>query len=581
MATPTPTPMTTSIYGMTSLEIPCCLCGTLITANAANQCSTCLAQEYNLQERLQRGPGGAEHIIIYQCRQCRRYQRNPKTFELIEPESPELLSICLKHIPALSSHSDSIKLIEAGWVWTEPHSMRFKLKLTVRTEIQNVQIQQRVIVEMHCRFKQCPDCNREFTNRTWQAVVQLRQRRTDDAPKKGLAALEMVLAKNHDIRKDVLSIETIKDGFDFYFLSLVHAQRFSGYLQRAAPMRAKISKKLVSADWTNNTANIKSCLMCDIVPFCRDDLILIDKRVKGKLAGRLAVVTKVSSVIHLMDASPKRENLADSQMELSPDAYYKYEKLYTVLQAAHRAVRFVVLDVELCNESSQGGSGSGGTTAATSTEPPLYQGPNQGPSSTAAVHKHALADVQVARESDFGSNDETFNCVTHLGNLIRPGDVVLGYDLTATVGGDWEMEESFHNSFVLPDVVLVKKIAGAGGSSEAEQTSVNRKSEPVKGRMTKKKERRRRRYEGKKSKELEESAVRMGFLGGDNNDRDKTADFDRELENDPELAEEVAALEKTFGSLGTMDEEIAPESEALPDSNESPPEEESPSEEEK
>jgi nonsense-mediated mRNA decay protein 3 len=423
---------------------------------------------------------------------------------------------------------------------------------------------------MHCRFKQCPDCNREFTNRTWQAVVQLRQRRTDDAPKKGLAALEMVLAKNHDIRKDVLSIETIKDGFDFYFLSLVHAQRFSGYLQRAAPMRAKISKKLVSADWTNNTANIKSCLMCDIVPFCRDDLILIDKRVKGKLAGRLAVVTKVSSVIHLMDASPKRENLGDSQMELSPDSYYKYEKLYTVLQAAHRATRFVVLDVELCNESQGGGGGGGGS------DEPTYQGPNQGPSSTAAVHKHALADVQVARESDFGSNDETFNCVTHLGNLIRPGDIVLGYDLTATVGGDWEMEEAFHNSFVLPDVVLVKKIAG-GGSVEPVD-----KSEPVKGRITKKKARRNRRYNGKKSQELEESAVRMGFLGGDDDDRDKTADFDRELANDPELAEEVAALEKTFGSLGKMDEDPEPEAEPLPDSEESPlEEEESPPEEEK
>jgi nonsense-mediated mRNA decay protein 3 len=144
---------------------------------------------------------------------------------------------------------------------------------------------------------------------------------------------------------------TIKDGFDFYFLSLVHAQRFSGYLQRAAPMRAKISKKLVSADWTNNTANIKSCLMCDIVPFCRDDLILIDKRVKGKLAGRLAVVTKVSSVIHLMDASPKRENLADSQMELSPDSYYKYEKLYTTELPPRSA--FVVLDVELYNKSQR------------------------------------------------------------------------------------------------------------------------------------------------------------------------------------------------------------------------------------
>jgi nonsense-mediated mRNA decay protein 3 len=355
----------------------------------------------------------------------------------------------------------------------------------------------------------------------------------------------------------VLKIETIKDGFDFYFLTLVHAQSFSRYLQQAAPMRVRINKKLVSADWTNNTANIKSCIACDLVPFCRDDLVLIHKGVKGKLAGRLAVVTKVSSVIHLMDASPKRENLADSQMELSPDAYYKYEKSYSVLQAAHRAVRFVVLDVELCNETQGGGD-----------ENQLYQGP----SSTAAVHKHALADVQVARESDFGSNDETFNCVTHLGNLIRPGDVVLGYDLTATVGGDWELEESFHNSFVLPDVVLIKKVAGGGSEEQG-----NQKSEPVKGRETKKKQRRRRRYEGKKSHELEESAMRMGFFDGDD-DKDKTADFDRELENDPELAEEVAALEKTFGSLGKMgddeDTEPEPEPNPLPGSAESPPAEE-------
>jgi nonsense-mediated mRNA decay protein 3 len=544
------------LNAFTAIEIPCCLCGTLILPNAANQCETCLAQEYDLQERLQQGPTGADYIVIHQCRKCRRYQRNPKTFELVEPESPELLSICLKHIPALSSHSDSIKLIEAGWVWTEPHSMRFKVKLTVRTEIQNVQIQQRVIVEMKCKFNQCPDCNREFTNRTWQAVVQLRQRRTDDAPKRGLAALEMVLAKSKDIRKHVLRIETMKDGFDFYFLTLVHAQRFSGYLQQAAPMRVKISKKLVSQDFTNNIANIKTTVSCDLVPFCRDDLILIHKAVKGKLAGRLAVVTKMSSVIHLMDASPKRENLVDSQMELSQDSYYKYEKSYTVLQAAHRTVRFVVLDVELCDET-QGGV----------DENSLYQGPSSG------VQKHALADVQVARESDFGKNDETFNCVTHLGNLINPGDVVIGYDIMAGVGGDWELEESFNNAFILPDVVLVKKVSG-GGSEDPE----NKKIEPDgKRTTTKKKERRRRRYEGKNSRDLEETAVRMGFFE-DFNAQDKATDFDKELENDPELAEEVAALEKNFASLGTMDEEdvdeeTEPEPDPLSDSDLTPEEE--------
>lgn len=466
---------------------------------------------------------------MYQCRECRRYQRTEKIFDPAVPESPELLTICLKRIPQLAS--DDIKLIEAGWVWTEPHSMRFKVKLTVRTEIESVQVQQRLVVELYCRFKQCPDCNREYTNRTWGAIVQLRQKRTDDAPKKGLAALEMALAKNRDIRKHVLQIDTTKNGFDFYFLNIVHANLFSSYLQRAAPMRIRATKKLVSEDFKNNTAHMKHTVVCDLVPFCRDDLLLIHKSAKGKLTGRLALVAKVSSAIHLIDASPKRENLADSQMELSPETYYKNEKHFSVLQASHRMVRFIVLDVEMCQDTERDAVHDGEAG-------PLYKGPASG------VSKYALADVQVARESDFGMNDENFNCVTHLGNLLRPGDVVLGYDLVATVGGDWELEESFHNNYVPPDVVLVKKCAGSVEPS-------SEKTEPE-NRLTKKKERRRRRQEGKKSKELEESAVRMGFYedtGAGN------AAFEKELENDPELAEELAALEENLGALGKIEDD--------------------------
>ena len=35
--------------GMSSPMIPCCLCGTMIYANACNQCSTCLAQQFDLK----------------------------------------------------------------------------------------------------------------------------------------------------------------------------------------------------------------------------------------------------------------------------------------------------------------------------------------------------------------------------------------------------------------------------------------------------------------------------------------------------------------------------------------------------
>ena len=498
-------------------------------------CSTCLAQEFNLAEMLQRGPGGSHQITVHQCRQCRRYQRTEKLYEHATPESPELLAICLKHIPALSSTADPrLHLVDAGWVWTEPHSMRLKVRLTVRTELSAVMVQQRVVVELHVQFKMCNECNREYTNRTWHALVQLRQRRSDDAPKKGLAALEMALASNPEIRKHVLRIDTAKNGFDFYFLSPVHSQAFTSFLQRVAPMRVKTSKKLVSTDVKNNTANLKQTTTCDMVPLCRDDLILIHKSAKGKLSGRLALVTKVSSTIRLTDASPKRVDLESSQMDLSPESYYKNEKFYSVLQASHRMIRFVVLDVELCE--------------GIALEPTLYGGPRSG------VEKYALADVQVARETDFGANDEIYSCVTHLGHLISPGDVVLGYDLVASVGGDWELEESFQSSYVLTDVVLVKKV---GGGQEPVSTYERRSK-----RTTKKQERRKRRKEGKKMKELEESAVRMGFFeeGEEHSSELDGTDFDSEMASDPQLAAELSALQQNLSTLTTTQDEFVEES---------------------
>ena len=152
---------------LTATQIPCCLCGTMIYPNPANQCNTCLAQEVDLQSVLQRGPGGGD-LVVHQCRQCRAFQVTEKLYKYMEPESPELLSVCLKRIPALHNSQQQqlkIKVADAMWIWTEPHSMRLKVRLTVRATVHGVEIQQRVPVELKMAWKQCNDCNREYTNR--------------------------------------------------------------------------------------------------------------------------------------------------------------------------------------------------------------------------------------------------------------------------------------------------------------------------------------------------------------------------------------------------------------------------------
>lgn len=37
-----------------------------------------------------------------------------------------------------------------------------------------------------------------------------------------------------------------------------------------------------------------------------------------------------------------------------------------------------------------------------------------------------LAECVVAKEDDLGVNDTQFSCVSHLGNILNEGDVVLG-----------------------------------------------------------------------------------------------------------------------------------------------------------
>ena len=155
------------------------------------------------------------------------------------------------------------------------------------------------------------------------------------------------------------------------------------------------------------------------------------------------------------------------------------------------------------------------------------------------------------RELDFGENDETLRCTTHLGNLLQVGDVVLGYDLTSAVMSgamEWSIEHKCLNSnYILPDVVLVKKVQG---SDKAEDTPG---PEKVLGRAksgrAKKRERRNRRDETK-MRELEEAAGRMGFLEQAEVNQDL---FEEELSNDPELAEELLAAERELEKIEHVD----------------------------
>ena len=99
------------------------------------------------------------------------------------PESKELLAFCLKKIkgmllrvPSYRIGLKQVKLVDAEFVWTEPHSRRIKVNITVQKEAFGVVLQQSFIVCFIVEAKTCEDCIMESIEHSCKAVVQLRQK---------------------------------------------------------------------------------------------------------------------------------------------------------------------------------------------------------------------------------------------------------------------------------------------------------------------------------------------------------------------------------------------------------------------
>ena len=148
----------------TASRIKCCMCGASVVANKAAMCPTCLQAEVDITE------GIAKVQNISWCRGCERFLRPPHWVEC-GLESPELMAVCLRVIKGLGS----VKLVDANWVWTEPHSRRLKIRLTIQKEALGVTIQQDFVVELIMKSMFFEDCHRGEAKFTATSTVQVRQ----------------------------------------------------------------------------------------------------------------------------------------------------------------------------------------------------------------------------------------------------------------------------------------------------------------------------------------------------------------------------------------------------------------------
>ncbi|XP_055387845.1 60S ribosomal export protein NMD3-like [Condylostylus longicornis] len=179
-------------------RIMCCMCAVVIPANPTGKCVNCLKTQVDATSEIER------NLVLPYCKHCNRYQRPP--WLACEWESPELLALCLKRIRGLQgTKRDGARLVDAGFLYTEPHSRRIKVKLTLQKEVvASTVVEQDCVVEFVIQPTQCDDCKRAFTPHTWTAVVQVRQRAQH---KRSLMYLEQAILKQNAHEKVLKAIE--------------------------------------------------------------------------------------------------------------------------------------------------------------------------------------------------------------------------------------------------------------------------------------------------------------------------------------------------------------------------------------
>eukprot|EP01024_Parvocaulis_polyphysoides_P010056 TRINITY_DN1331_c3_g1_i1.p2 TRINITY_DN1331_c3_g1~~TRINITY_DN1331_c3_g1_i1.p2 ORF type:complete len:239 (+),score=25.04 TRINITY_DN1331_c3_g1_i1:104-820(+) len=220
----------TFIPSQTQGNILCCMCGVPIQPNPSNTCVNCIRQQVDISE------GIPKQVHITYCSTCSRYLSPPKHWVKASLESKELLTFCIKRIRGLQK----VKLIDAGFIWTEPHSKRIKLKLTIQKEIFNGAIlQQDFVVEFVVEYNMCIDCNRQNTNtEAWKANVQVRQH-VDH--KRTFFFLEQAIMK-YGADEDCVNIKDIHEGIDFHFASRSLALKFIAFMESVVAVRKQDAK---------------------------------------------------------------------------------------------------------------------------------------------------------------------------------------------------------------------------------------------------------------------------------------------------------------------------------------------------
>ncbi|KFD51802.1 NMD3 family protein [Trichuris suis] len=395
-------------------KILCCDCGVPIEPNEVNKCAGCVRANEDISDSLPR------QSQIQMCKLCRKVFSPPNSWTVAKLESKELLAICLKRLNGLKK----VRLVDANFLWTEPHSKRVKVLLKIQKEVAGVALLQSVLVEYVIHTTLCDECQRIEAKDYWRGCVQIRQK---SVHKRTLFYLEQLVLKQK-LYRNCNFIKQTQDGMDFFYSGKHEAFSLVEYVNSKLPMRYKYSQELVSHDPHSNRYDYKHTYSVEIAPVCKDDIVCLPKQLAAKLGSKsqLMICYRIGKVIHLVDP------VSAQVFEVSGPMYWIYP--FRTIAQRGELEEYTVLTVETAKSSYN------------------FQNYIDRPDK----QRFESGDVLVTPSSQLGDlNGKEVYCRTHLSHLLTAGDTVLGLDLTTRNVNNEDFDQIPKDK--VPEVLLVQK----------------------------------------------------------------------------------------------------------------------------
>ena len=463
---------------MTYSKIVCCLCSAVIDANPRGTCEACLKKSLNIKTCIP-----TEFELQY-CKGCQRFLRPP--YVKIERDSADMMKLCLSRI---KSYDKKVKIIDSNFIYTEPHSKIIKIKISIQKEVEKNILSQNLIIEFKEKWNLCRDCQKLQTPHTWSSCVQIRQRVPH---KKTMLYLEQIILKNK-MQKSSLYFEEANDGFDFFFSTRRAGEIFSNWIATVVPSKITYHKKYVSLSISTFT------YLVDVANVAKYDLFILDKDSYKKLGGigPLLICTRLSSRTIFID--PRTFN----HLYLDGNTFFKYK--FNPFCNSNQLTEFLVLDVYEEIDYNFGNINNNNTNNNKNEKKKKNKGKkknkrkkdesdseeekkeennvintNESESvdsmSISTNYEKGVKDkekkleedkeyilkckktfIKIIRNNNEKDKGEIIEIKSHLADVIKVGEIYLGYDLKS-INLDSENSAFLEGNINrLPDVILVRK----------------------------------------------------------------------------------------------------------------------------